>query len=575
MRRISVIMIVSLLFVSAATSLAQDRISSIAALPDTSRLSVTSMGNGIVKIYNKLSGMTTIKNISNYGSYDSTAANLVVNINAIDTAQYSQMYSLWKTVPVAGWYPPPVVSDEDHNGNPEITGKYLQYGQNPSASPTELYEAGLDSNFYWQHTYPGGGPLYVIDSSDSRPSQVLTISPEGGMQDFISPSASSLSTVLNYTYNPGGSVTTQLNTPVFFHDHRGNFDVVYFYLGGDTTGDTSAAGYGLSYHVAQYDSSINNFNLMYHWRGPALQNTWGWGFAVGDLNMDGKTEIATGTVDGNVMVMESNGDGTYSEVWSGSVPTYNAWLALATHNIDGTPQFWIGGDAYYNGTPMTVLTCFQSNGNNQFTPVYTIDIIGIVSFYAENILLSDIENNGGEDIVLCLDQTVLIFKPTGLNQYELFYVKTDELANQGAIYTSVTTGNISDGGKPDLLIGLNQTDPSGSGTARIFTQIYRPDFITSVVNNPPGVPEKFSLYQNYPNPFNPSTVIKYNIPTAGYVTLKVYDVLGREIRSLVNERQPPGTYSAIFDASALPSGVYFYRLTSGSFVDTKKMLVLK
>ncbi len=90
-----------------------------------------------------------------------------------------------------------------------------------------------------------------------------------------------------------------------------------------------------------------------------------------------------------------------------------------------------------------------------------------------------------------------------------------------------------------------------------------------------GLLRTFELGQNYPNPFNPSTVISYQLPVASEVSLKVYDVLGREVATLVSGRQEAGRYSVPFNAASLSSGVYFYRLQSGSFVETKKMMLVK
>lgn len=89
------------------------------------------------------------------------------------------------------------------------------------------------------------------------------------------------------------------------------------------------------------------------------------------------------------------------------------------------------------------------------------------------------------------------------------------------------------------------------------------------------VPFSYTLSQNYPNPFNPATQIKYSISKAGNVSLKIYDMLGREVSELVNQEQQPGNYSVRFDASKLASGVYFYRIESGSFVSVKKMMLIK
>jgi len=85
----------------------------------------------------------------------------------------------------------------------------------------------------------------------------------------------------------------------------------------------------------------------------------------------------------------------------------------------------------------------------------------------------------------------------------------------------------------------------------------------------------FELAQNYPNPFNPSTSIKYAIGTRQFVTLKIYDVLGNEIETLVDEEKQVGTYELNWNASNLPSGIYFYQLRAGSFVETKKMVLMK
>lgn len=86
---------------------------------------------------------------------------------------------------------------------------------------------------------------------------------------------------------------------------------------------------------------------------------------------------------------------------------------------------------------------------------------------------------------------------------------------------------------------------------------------------------KFSLEQNYPNPFNPTTKISYHIPKNEYVSLKVYDILGKEVAILVNKNQNSGNYNVNFDASSLPSGIYFYKLQAGNYIDTKKMLLMK
>jgi hypothetical protein len=101
----------------------------------------------------------------------------------------------------------------------------------------------------------------------------------------------------------------------------------------------------------------------------------------------------------------------------------------------------------------------------------------------------------------------------------------------------------------------------------VFTNVSRDETI--------GIPSTFALHQNYPNPFNPSTTISYDLPVRARVKLVIYNLLGQEVATLVNGEQEPGRYNVKFDASGLPSGIYFYRLEASKFVDVKKMILVK
>ena len=99
--------------------------------------------------------------------------------------------------------------------------------------------------------------------------------------------------------------------------------------------------------------------------------------------------------------------------------------------------------------------------------------------------------------------------------------------------------------------------------------------VTDIKNNNSVQPKTFMLSQNYPNPFNPSTVIRYNILQNGIVTLKIFDTLGREVKTLINTEQAAGQHEINFNAGNLPSGIYFYRITAGNYSAVKKMILLK
>jgi hypothetical protein len=100
--------------------------------------------------------------------------------------------------------------------------------------------------------------------------------------------------------------------------------------------------------------------------------------------------------------------------------------------------------------------------------------------------------------------------------------------------------------------------------------------IIGIENTGSAIPRKFMLYQNYPNPFNPATTISFDIPKDCSLTITIFDILGRQVAVLAkNEFKKAGSYRVAWDASDFSSGVYFYRLESGSFVDTKKMVLMK
>ena len=121
----------------------------------------------------------------------------------------------------------------------------------------------------------------------------------------------------------------------------------------------------------------------------------------------------------------------------------------------------------------------------------------------------------------------------------------------------------SGGGPQKILVGaIIDGDTSGTITA----------IDDKEVNN---IPSDFVLYQNYPNPFNPRTVISFQLPVFSKVSLKIYDLLGRVVATLVNEEKPAGHYKINFDASKLSSGVYLYRIIAGDYINSKKIILLK
>jgi hypothetical protein len=147
----------------------------------------------------------------------------------------------------------------------------------------------------------------------------------------------------------------------------------------------------------------------------------------------------------------------------------------------------------------------------------------------------------------------------------------------GSIYRSTNNGvafvsQISIPSNPAYCIGMNSINHGWAGTAT--GKIYR--YTDNVgVGNPITTPTEFKLSQNYPNPFNPTTTIDFVLSNAGYVSLKVYDMMGKEVEILIDGVESAGSHQVIYNASKLSSGTYFYQMKSGEFKDTKTMVIVK
>ncbi len=155
-------------------------------------------------------------------------------------------------------------------------------------------------------------------------------------------------------------------------------------------------------------------------------------------------------------------------------------------------------------------------------------------------------------------------------------------AEEGARFTRDSSSTYHDNVELVRNTGASGTDPyivstTGGFPCTEFSSfvVGTPGALTTVEESENGIPISFSLHQNYPNPFNPSTVIRFEVPSSRIVSLKVYNLLGQEAATLVDEEMKPGTYEVTWDAAGLASGVYFYRLQASNFLQTRKLLLLR
>jgi photosystem II stability/assembly factor-like uncharacterized protein len=198
----------------------------------------------------------------------------------------------------------------------------------------------------------------------------------------------------------------------------------------------------------------------------------------------------------------------------------------------------------------------------------------ILKYLGNTIYINVIDPNGGDTLLVGSSFTILWDSQNtsdvqidysiddGLNWINLI----DSIPSLG-IYNWVVPNTITNQGK------IKISDLNDPGIFDISDEAFYIDYPVSVDDRDELF--DYTLSQNYPNPFNPSTVISYQLPVVGFVTLKVYDLLGREVATLVNEEKLAGEYEIEFNDANLPSGIYFYQLKTGQFSETRKMILLR
>jgi hypothetical protein len=173
-------------------------------------------------------------------------------------------------------------------------------------------------------------------------------------------------------------------------------------------------------------------------------------------------------------------------------------------------------------------------------------------------------------------------------------IKSISVNEGGDVYAGIGIYNVSRFN--DLFVSIDQGDtwnsirndfPTDDPPTALFASgnliyvgtwasgIFRTNITTNIQYNKDKIPDGFYLEQNYPNPFNPSTTFEFHVASPGFVSLKIFDVLGNEVETLVNEEKEPGSYKMEYNASHLASGVYYYKLNTNGFTDTKKFMLMK
>jgi photosystem II stability/assembly factor-like uncharacterized protein len=220
-----------------------------------------------------------------------------------------------------------------------------------------------------------------------------------------------------------------------------------------------------------------------------------------------------------------------------------------------------------------------TNFHNIYAFYFIDENTGWASGYRETILKT---TNGGVNWAFQRDIS------GGMGFYSVYFINANtgwvvgDFSVLGSNALSTTNGgsswspsNVSAGGRITKIQFVNNTTGWMVGQHNSVYYTTNNGGLTSVTKNNNQLPNKYELYQNYPNPFNPETNIKFQTSESGDVRITIFDILGRKVSILVNERLSPGTYNAVWDASDFPSGIYYYRLESNDYYETRKMILLK
>lgn len=276
-----------------------------------------------------------------------------------------------------------------------------------------------------------------------------------------------------------------------------------------------------------------------------------------DLDNDGDIDLVAGnwtwSTNGYVSLFMNNGDGTFVAQIPYAVGIGCSYVRAADLDHDGYLD--LCSVNHYQNTTSILLN--NGDGTYGIQSTYTVGTAPYVAYPG------DLDGDGDQDLVVQNreDDNVSILMNIGDGNF------TDQQlfpAGDSPVY--VLAADLDEDGDLDLSVC--------NGVINTITVLLNSD-ISFIESEEEQIPKQFILYQNYPNPFNPVTIIRYDLPKKIKVTLTIYDILGREVKKLVDEIEDPGKKSVRFNASTIAGGLYFYRLQSGDFTSTKKLILVK
>jgi hypothetical protein len=493
------------------------------------------------------------------------AKNIIIDVDTINMNLYDYKFQFWQSIPISTFaFYPLFVADINHNGRPEIYGHEIPPPSKIVAGPIVVYELDHQKKYYNK----------VYSFSDSN---TVFVKGFGKIHQD-----STYDIYISYNSNNNGLFYKSINNNTFTNTYDFELNLGYYpnQINDMTLGDFDKDGTTdfafidgntpCHTYIATYNDSLKNISVLYE---DLLYSGASEGFCIDDFDNDGKTEVIYGTTSGDVDVIKSLGSKKYELVWTGNCGILNAYMHAVTNDLDGNgkKEFWIGGQDFVQG--ITKLICYEASDSNGYEQVATIQF-NMNSIMLDYLQAADIDGDGKDELIFQEGNVIIVLKFTGSTNnpdYSIFYAKINELTQIGADFGAVSIFDLNLDGKPDILLPMDNYFGQKSHYYAYMLTNQNIDY----VQKEDLLAKEYQLFQNYPNPFNPSTDISYSLPTRQIITVKVYDILGKEITTLVNEEKPAGRYTVSFNPRNLSSGIYFYTFRAGGFSQTKKMIFLK
>jgi hypothetical protein len=523
------------------------------------------------------------------------------------------------------------------NAQPAFEQRSLEEALNPDGTLKRGVQGSFKVEGYTMRTGKNGEPIFVPQTQHTASGTWSSLGTDGS--NGVSSGVRALAVVGNEvvvggTFNSAGGVSangvarfnTQTNTWSSLGTGSSNgVSGVYPYVyalavvgnevvvGGSFT---SAGGVSANY-VARFNTQTNTWSSLGTGSSNGVSGVYTHVFAlavVGNEVFVGGEFTSAGGVSANHVARFNTQTNTWSSLGTGSSNGVNGWvnaLAVVGNEVVVGGVFTSAGGvsanrvARFNTQTNTWSTLGTGSSNGVNSTVYALAVVGnevyvggfftsaggvsanrVARFNTQTNTWSSLgtgSSNGVNSTVYALavvgNEVVVGGSFTSAGGVSANYVA--RFNTQTNTWSTLGTGS-SNGVNSDvnaLAVVGNEVVVGGSFTSAggvSANYVARWNSGTSRVEQlSPTAPKTFLLEQNYPNPFNPSTTIRYQLPVASEVKLEVYDVLGKKIATLVNERQSVGSYQVVWNASGLSSGTYFYRLQAGTFVETKKMIMVK